>query len=115
MTARTVRKSTHGKSYLQRSVAPLHCVSAVLQGSIIEKVPFKYITLKRSIVSAQYPGSQSEDAEKAEQRKPTSESWGPWYVPPRDGQDNRSAAQFKRPGELKEPSSPPLEDAGVDP
>lgn len=69
-------------------------------------------------MSAQYPGSQSEDTEKTEQRKPTSELWGPWYVPSRDGQDNRpaNAAQFKKPGELKEPAPPPApESTGVDP
>ncbi len=69
-------------------------------------------------MSAQYPGSQSEDAEKAEQHKPTSELWGPWYVPSRDGQDNlpASAGQFKKPGEMKEPPQPPAsENAGIDP
>jgi RsiW-degrading membrane proteinase PrsW (M82 family) len=71
-----------------------------------------------SIVSAENPGSQPEDAEKTEKRNPTSELWGPWYVPSPDSQEFRqaSAAQFKKPGELQEPAPPlPLEQMGIDP
>jgi RsiW-degrading membrane proteinase PrsW (M82 family) len=70
-------------------------------------------------VSGEYPGSKPEDTEKTEKRKPVSELWGPWYVPARDDQANRPAppAQFKRPGEIREPAQFPSaeENAGIDP
>ena len=69
-------------------------------------------------MSAEYPDLEPEDTDKRAKRQPTSELWGPWHVPPPDGQENRSipAAQFKKPGELIDPL-PPLEttNAGIDP
>ena len=74
--------------------------------------------MESSILSAEYPGSQPEDAEKTEPRKPTSELWGPWYVPSREGQEQRpaSAGQFKKPGDLKDPAATAAsEDFEIDP
>lgn len=69
-------------------------------------------------MSAEYTGSQSEDTEKIERRKPVSEMWGPWHEPAQDDQANRLAsnAQLKNPDEPRDPAQPPpADDEGIDP
>ncbi|HEV2579728.1 MAG TPA: PrsW family glutamic-type intramembrane protease, partial [Ktedonobacteraceae bacterium] len=64
----------------------------------------------------EYPDSQPEDADRTVKRLPTSELWGPWYVPPQDSAENRPVAQFKKPGDLTEPPRAVTVDGeGVDP
>ncbi len=69
-------------------------------------------------MSADNPGSQPEDAEKTDRRKPVSELWGPWQVPQRDDQDTRPApaVQIKKPGDLAAQALPsPAESSDIDP
>ncbi len=69
-------------------------------------------------MSAEYPDSQPEDADRTLNRRPPSELWGPWHIPSQNSAENRSAiaAQFKKSEDLTDPTQPLNADgAGIDP